>query len=178
IIDNGLSEKGLLSALVDDEGHPMQTTPVIEKGVLKSYLFDSYNANQVDLASTGNGIRRDARDAQGAFSNPVRCMASTLEIPAGSQDLDSIISEVKRGVYVEHFAWPQVDSMAGVFSNEIRNAQLIEDGELTAKIKYALLVGNLYEALQKEVQFASDLEVHDKRVMPSFAISGTEIVGQ
>jgi PmbA protein len=178
IADNGLSEKGLLSALVDDEGTPMQTTPILDKGVLKSYLYDSYNAAQVGLSSTGNGIRRNSRDAQGSFSSPVRCASTTLEIPASTKSVDDIIGEVKRGVYIEHFAWPQVDPLAGTFSNEIRNAQLIENGELTTKIKYALLVGNLYEAIQREVVFGSDLEVHDNRVMPTIAISGTEIVGQ
>jgi PmbA protein len=178
IADNGLSAKGLLSAVVDDEGTPMQTTPILDKGVLKSYLYDSYNAAQVDLASTGNGIRRSSRDAQGSFSSPVRCRSTTLEIPASTKSIGDIIGEVKRGVYIEHFAWPQVDPLAGTFSNEIRNAQLIENGELTTKIKYALLVGNLYEAIQREVVFGSDLEVHDNRVMPTIAISGTEIVGQ
>ena len=178
IADNGLSEKGLLSAMVDDEGTPMQNTSIIDKGVLKSYLYDSYNAAQVDLKSTGNGIRRDPRDAQGSFSSPVRCRTTTLEVPNGKKSVDDIIGGVERGVYIEHFAWPQVDPMAGTFSNEIRNAQLIENGELTTKIKYALLVGNLYEAIQREVVFGSDLEVHNNRVMPTIAISGTEIVGQ
>lgn len=178
VVDNGLSEKGLLSALVDDEGTPMQKTSVIEKGVLKSYLYDSYNAAQVDLKSTGNGIRRDSRDAHGSFSSPVRCRSTTLEVPAGAKSVDDIIGEVKRGVYIEHFAWPQVEPLTGTFSNEIRNAQLIENGELTTKIKYTLLVGNLFESIQSEVVFGSDLEVHDNRVMPTIAISGTEIVGQ
>ncbi|MFW9888150.1 MAG: TldD/PmbA family protein [Candidatus Thorarchaeota archaeon] len=184
IADNGLSEKGLLSAVVDDEGTPMQTTSIIEKGVLKSYLYDSYNAAQVDLKSTGNGIRRDPRDAQGSFSSPVRCGSTTLEVLSGIKSVEDIISEVKRGVYIEHFAWPQVDSLAGTFSNEIRNAQLIENGELTAKIKYALLVGNLFESFSQEVVFGSDLEVHGVFgnpcccVLPTMAITGTEIVGQ
>ncbi len=178
ISDNGLSELGLLSALVDDEGTPMQSTSIIEKGVLKSYLYDSYNANMVELKSTGNGIRRGSRDAQGSFSTPAACATTTLEVPKGSKSFDKAISEIDKGVYVEHFAWPQVDPMTGAFSNEIRNGQLIENGELTTKIKYALLVGNLYEALTREVVFTSELEVHGKRVMPTMAISGAEIVGQ
>ncbi|MFQ5833590.1 MAG: TldD/PmbA family protein [Candidatus Thorarchaeota archaeon] len=178
VIDNGLSELGLLSAAVDDEGVPMQSTTIIEKGVLKSYIFDSYNARQVGLKSTGNGMRRNPRDAQGSFVMPTSCGPTTLEIPAGTKTIDDIISEVKRGVYVEHFAWPQVDPLSGAFSNEMRNAQLIENGELTTKIKYALLVGNLYEAIGRELVFGSELEVHSRYVMPAIAMSGIEIVGQ
>jgi predicted Zn-dependent protease len=167
-----------MSAAVDDEGVPMQTTTIIEKGVLKSYVFDSYNAAQVDLESTGNGLRRDSRDAQGAFTAPTGCSPTTLEIPAGSKTVDEIVSEVDRGVYVEHFAWPQVDPLSGAFSNEMRNAQLIENGELTTKIRYSLLVGNLFEAIGRELMIGSDLQVNSKYVMPTIALSGIEIVGQ
>ncbi|MFW9804812.1 MAG: TldD/PmbA family protein [Candidatus Thorarchaeota archaeon] len=182
--DNGLSEMGLLSALVDDEGTPMKETPIIEKGVLKSYLYDSYNAAQIDLQSTGNGIRRDPRETQSAFARSTRCNATTIEISPGNKSIEDIIGEIKKGIYIEHFAYPQVDTMAGTFSNEIRNAQLIEDGELTKKIKYALLVGNLFEALNREVILGSDLEVHGVFdppcccVLPTMAISGIELVGQ
>ncbi len=178
IVDNGLSELGLLSAAVDDEGVPMQNTKIIEKGVLKSYIFDSYNAEQVGLKSTGNGMRRNPRDAQGSFMMPTGCGPTTLEIPEGTKTIDDIIGEVKRGVYVEHFAWPQVDPLSGAFSNEMRNAQLIENGELTTKIKYGLLVGNLFEAIGRELVIGSELEVHSRHVMPAIAMSGIEIVGQ
>jgi predicted Zn-dependent protease len=55
---------------------------------------------------------------------------------------------------------------------------LIEKGEITKQVKYALLVGNLYESIQKEVMFASDHQVNSKRFMPTMAFAGLEIVGQ
>ncbi|MFW9851099.1 MAG: metallopeptidase TldD-related protein, partial [Candidatus Thorarchaeota archaeon] len=178
VADNGRSELGLMSAVIDDEGVPTMKTQVIEKGVLKSYIFDSYNANQLGLNSTGNGIRRGGRDAHGAFTGMVSCRPTTLEIPPGSKTVDEIISEVKRGVYIEHFAWPQVEALSGAFSNEIRNARVIQNGELKDQIKFALLVGNLYESIKKEMFFGADAEVHGTRVMPTYSIAGTELVGQ
>jgi predicted Zn-dependent protease len=71
-----------------------------------------------------------------------------------------------------------VDPYSGAFSNEIRNASLIENGELTGKVKYALLVGNMYESLMKGLMIGSDLEVNNCCVMPTIAFAGTEIVGQ
>jgi PmbA protein len=178
IVDNGRSEKGLLSSLVDDEGVPTQKTQIIEKGVLKSYFFDSYNAHQLELQSTGNGIRRIARDLAGRFAAPAVSAGTTMEVKPSTKSVDDIIGEIKRGVYVEHFAWPIVDPMSGTFSNEIRNARIIENGELGAPIKYALWVGNLYESFKGDVMVANDLEVHDKRIVPTVAFPGTEIVGQ
>ncbi|MHA1136668.1 MAG: TldD/PmbA family protein [Candidatus Thorarchaeota archaeon] len=178
IIDNGLSEKGLLGSIVDDEGVPTQKTQIIENGVLKSYFFDSYNANQLEMQSTGNGIRRIARDLAGRFTAPAVCAGTTMEVKPSSKSVDDIIGEIKKGVYVEHFAWPIVDPMSGAFSDEIRNARLIENGELGEPIKYALWVGNLYESLKGNVMVANDPEVHDKRVIPTIAFPSTEIVGQ
>ncbi|MGY5876647.1 MAG: TldD/PmbA family protein [Candidatus Thorarchaeota archaeon] len=178
LIDNGLSELGLLSSPVDDEGVPSQKTSLIEKGILKSYFYDSYNAAQVDLDATGNGIRRLPREAHGRFAIGTKCRVTTLEIPTKGKPLENVISTIKKGVYIEHFAWPQVDPISGSFSNEIRNARLIENGELSDQIKYALLVGNLYESLQKEILIGSDIQVNSGYVMPSLGFSGVELVGQ
>ncbi|MFW9960277.1 MAG: TldD/PmbA family protein [Candidatus Thorarchaeota archaeon] len=178
IIDNGLSEKGLLGSIVDDEGVPSQKTSILEKGVLQSYIFDSYNANQLEMQSTGNGLRRVARDLAGRFSSPAVCAGTTMEVKPSSKSVDDIIGEIKRGIYVEHFAWPIVDPLSGTFSNEIRNARIIENGELGESIKYALWVGNLYESIKGDVLIANDPEIHDKRVMPTMAFPNTEIIGQ
>jgi PmbA protein len=178
IVDNGLSDRGLLSGVVDDEGVPTQRTTILDKGVLQSYLFDSYNANQLDLASTGNGMRRTARELAGRFSIPSTCAGTTMEVKPGSKSVDDIISEIKQGVYIEHFAYPLVDPLSGTFSNEIRNARIIKDGELGEPIKHVLWVGNLYESIKGNVLIANDPEVHDKRVIPTIAFPNTEIVGQ
>jgi len=178
VIDNGLSETGMLSSVVDDEGTPSQRTLLIDKGELKSYFFDSYNASLEGLSSTGNGIRRDPRECLGRFSSPATCRLTTLEVRPGKQSLDDIIHETRKGVYIEHLAWPQVDPTSGTFSNEVRSASLIENGEITREIKHALLVGNLYESLKLETRLSSKAEVHNSCVIPSTAFSGLELVGQ
>ncbi|TXT57578.1 MAG: hypothetical protein BAJATHORv1_10280 [Candidatus Thorarchaeota archaeon] len=178
IVDNGLSETGLMSGIVDDEGIPRQSTPIISKGVLKSYFYDSYNAYQLDMEPTGNLTRHNARDAHGAFRSSGSCSVTNLEVEASSKSFDDLISSIDKGIYVEHFAWPQVDPMSGRFSNEIRNAQLIENGELTTKVKHALLVGNMYECLKKEILSTNEVEVHNRCVLPAIGFHGTEIIGQ
>jgi PmbA protein len=178
IYDNGLSEKGLLGSIVDDEGVPTQKTTIIEKGVLQSYLYDSYNANQVDLPPTGNAIRRIPREFAGRFAVAAVCAGTTMEIKPSSKSVDDLIGDIKRGIYIEHFAYPLVDTMTGAFSNEVRNARIIENGELGDQVKYALWVGNLFDSIKGDLQLANNLEVHDKKIVPSIAFPGTELVGQ
>jgi PmbA protein len=57
IIDDGQLPEGLWTQKIDGEGVPMQTTPLIEKGVLKTYLYDSYAAFREERASSGNAKR-------------------------------------------------------------------------------------------------------------------------
>ena len=45
----------------DDEGTPSQRTVLVEKGVLKNYLFDRFHAMKYDMQSTANGRRESFR---------------------------------------------------------------------------------------------------------------------
>jgi len=51
-------------------------------------------------------------------------------------------------------------------------------GELGDQIKYALWVGNLFDSIKGDLQVANNLEVHDKKIVPSIAFPKTELVGQ
>jgi len=46
VIDDGRLKGGLATQPVDGEGVPRQTTPLIVEGVLKTYLYDCYNAKK------------------------------------------------------------------------------------------------------------------------------------
>ncbi len=41
----------------DDEGVPTRRTAVIERGVLKSYLLNTYTARKLGMKTTGNASR-------------------------------------------------------------------------------------------------------------------------
>ncbi|RLG58743.1 hypothetical protein DRN86_05305 [Candidatus Geothermarchaeota archaeon] len=57
IIDDGTLNEGILSSPVDAEGVPTMRNVIIEKGILKNYLYDSYTANREGVKSTGNAFR-------------------------------------------------------------------------------------------------------------------------
>ena len=57
IYDDGLFPGGLRTWAFDGEGVPHQKTAVIEKGVLRSFLYDSYSAKKEGKESTGNAGR-------------------------------------------------------------------------------------------------------------------------
>ena len=57
IYDDGLFAGGLRTGVFDGEGVPHQKTAVIEKGVLRNFLYDNYSAKKDGKESTGNASR-------------------------------------------------------------------------------------------------------------------------
>ncbi|MEQ9715615.1 MAG: TldD/PmbA family protein [Candidatus Asgardarchaeum sp.] len=177
IIDNPFLPEGPRSSLFDDEGVPTKKKAIIEKGVLKSYLFDSYNAYIANVEPTGNGFRIDTRTIETAHQNPTYCRPSNLEILPTSKTLDDLISEIKFGVLIEKFAAPMADPYTGNFGLEVRSAILIENGELTQPIRHALLTGNFYEGLKNISGIANDSRLIENVKTPSIRFEGFQLVG-
>ncbi len=57
LIDDGTIPGLFGSSPFDDEGVPTRRTPVIERGVLKNYLLNTYTARKLDMKTTGNASR-------------------------------------------------------------------------------------------------------------------------
>lgn len=177
VIDDGRLKGGLRSSLADDEGVPTSRKFIIERGVLKNYLFDSYNANIFGVESTGNGFRRGITSIEDSHTRTPNCSSSNVIIEAGEKSLDSLISETEKGVLIYKFAYPQADPITGNFSLEIRNAVLIENGSLSKSIKHALFVGNMYEALKNITGIGNKLYNYENYLVPYIRFGGLQIVG-
>jgi len=177
VVDDGRLKGGLRSALADDEGVPTSRKFIIERGLLKSYLFDSYNANISGVESTGNGFRRGVTSVEDAHTRIANCGSSNIVIEAGEKSLDSLISEIEKGVIIYKFAYPQADPITGNFGLEVRNAILIENGSLSKPIKHALLTGNMYEALKNITGIGSKQYNYENYLIPYIRFSGLQLVG-
>ena len=177
VIDDGRISGGLRSALADDEGVPTTRKFIIEKGILKSYLFDSYNAGIFGTESTGNGFRRGITSVEESHVRPVNCTASNVIILPGNKSFDTLIEEIDKGVLIRKFAYPQVDPISGNFGLEIRNAVLIKDGSLDRPIKHALLTGNMYMALTRITGIGDKLYNVENFRLPYIRFMGLQLVG-
>ncbi|MHA1617343.1 MAG: TldD/PmbA family protein [Candidatus Njordarchaeales archaeon] len=177
VIDDGRLPGGLRSALADDEGVPTTKKPIIESGILKNYLFDTYNAGIAGTKSTGNGFRRGVTSIEDAHTRPVSCEASNVIIQAGNKDLQDLISETDEGVLIYKFAYPQVDPISGNFGLEVRNAVLIENGSAETAIKHAILAGNIYTALRNISGLGKQQYFIENFLVPYIRFSKLQLVG-
>lgn len=119
----------------DDEGTPSQHTLFIEKGVLKSYLYDRHEAMKDAVASTGNGRRQSFRNV------PIPRMSNTY-IEPGDMTHEDIISSTNKGLYAAKMGGGQVDPATGDFVFAVSEGCLIEGGKLGQAVRGATLIGN------------------------------------
>src|SRR5215469_11031511 len=154
VIDNGTMPWRRGSLNVDDEGQPTQNTVLIENGVLKGYLSDKLSARLMGMADTGNGRRESYEHI------PMPRMTNTYML-AGEDHPQDIIRSVKRGVYAVNFGGGQVDITNGKFVFSASEAYMIEDGQITAPIKGATLIGNGPDVLTRVSMVGDDLNLDE-----------------
>jgi len=166
--DDGTLAGGISSGPFDDEGTPTQKTAVIENGVLKSYLYDSYTAGKDGVKSTGNGYRY-------SYSSAPSVDLSNFMIQFPQSD---IIAETKKGIYINTVIGAHTaNEISGDFSVEGRNAFLIENGEITAPVKSVMISGNIFDMLKKIDGAGKDVRSVGGIVTPSIRISEMSVIG-
>ncbi len=141
VIDDGTMANARGSLNVDDEGTQAQFKVLIERGVLKGYMYDSLNAKLMGQQSTGSGRRESFKHL------PMPRMTNTYLAP-GEDSHEDIIKGVGKGVYCANFGGGQVDITNGNFVFEVSEAYEIRGGKLGRPLKGVTLIGVGPEALK------------------------------
>ena len=177
ILDDPGDERGILSSSIDDEGTPTARKTIIEKGVLRQFIYDCYTATLEGAKSSGNGLRRNPIDAHGIYRTPLSISPINLVLVPGKKSRDSLISSIDDGILIERVAAPEVNPINGAFAMEVRCGSVIEKGDIIQTINHALLVGNMFEALMKVNDIANDATVVKSCIVPTVSIESLELIG-
>ncbi len=148
ILDDATMADGVASRPFDAEGVRSSSVVVVEKGVLKQYVCDSYAARRLNLKPTGNA----ARSYQG---NP-NVGSTNLSIKNGDTSPDDIIKSVKNGLYLDRVGGQGLNSTTGDFSMGA-NGRWIEDGEFTHAVQEITVAGNILKVLSNVKAVGNDL---------------------
>lgn len=138
--DDATNIKALGAASFDREGVEHRQNVVIEKGVLKKFLYNTYTARKDGVRSTGN--------AGGSTSSPPTVSTTNFVVKAGTSTLDRLVSEMKKGVLVSRFSG-NVNPISGDFSGVVKGGRLVENGTVQHAIKDVMVAGNVFEALHQ-----------------------------
>jgi len=152
ILDDGTLPEGLSTNTSDDEGIPMQRKVLIEKGVLKTYLYDTYTAYRENKQSTGNAKRNGYR------SQPSPSVTNLVFESTTSKKLEDLIREVDRGVLLRGEAMGShlINPLKGSMAITCLNALYIEGGEVKYPLEAITMSADYFEFLKKIDTVGSD----------------------
>jgi TldD protein len=152
VLDDGTIPDRRGSITVDDEGTPGAKNTLIEDGVLTGYMQDRQNARLMGVAPTGNGRRESHAHA------PMPRMTNTYML-SGDADPESIVADVKDGIYAVGFGGGQVDITNGKFVFSCTEAYRVENGKVGAPVKGATLIGDGATALKQIRAVGNDMKL-------------------
>jgi len=171
IIDDGTIDGKFASASYDDEGVPRRRNVLVEKGVLKGFVYDLKTAAQSGVESTGNASR-------GLF-NPPEPSFTNFVIQPGQTPLKDILSGIDEGIIVEDLLGiGQGNIISGAFSNPLALAFKIEKGEIVGRVKDLSIAGNIYDllknvaAVSKEAQWVYNTFYAPYILIPEMNVAG------
>jgi PmbA protein len=168
VYDDGRTAGGLGSRPFDGEGLATRKTTVVERGVLTSYLLDSYSGRKLGLASTGNASR-------GIGENPSVGPTNFYLVP-GTVSPTEIIRSVREGLYVTELIGFGVNMATGDYSRGAAGFW-IENGELAFPVEEITIAGNLKTMFADIELVGNDLEFRGRIASPTLKIREMTIAG-
>jgi PmbA protein len=160
ICDDGLMETGFSASPFDDEGVPMQRTPVFEGGVLKNFLTDLRTAQKLDLPLTGNGLKLKRLVASKELGKMPAPEITNWEMSGGDKPYAELLAGVKDGVIVDSIMGIMMGNLvAGDFSGNVALGFKVENGKIVGRVKDTMIAGNVYKLLKDNlVELSSEVE--------------------
>jgi PmbA protein len=169
VIDDPLIPKAPGSRPFDGEGLLSRRNVVVEKGVLKTYLMDTYAAKKLSMESTASASR--------GSSGGVGASTTNFVLQPGTISREQLLKDTQRGLYVTEMMGFGFNAVTGDFSRGA-SGFLIEDGELTQPVSEVTISLNLDEILQRIDAVADDLDLRTSTASPTFRVSAMTIAGK
>jgi len=169
VIDDGTIVGGFGTSPFDGEGIPTRRTVVIDRGVLKSYLLNTYTAKKLGLQTTANASR-------GLAGTPGIGPGNYFLQP-GPRTPQQIIADVAEGLYVTEFLGFGVNLVTGDYSRGA-SGMWISKGEFAYPVEEITVAGNLKDVFFNISEIANDLEFRGAVAAPTIRIDGMMVAGE
>ena len=151
LLDDPHSQIGLDSRPFDAEGVPTYTKPVIDQGVLKTFLHNLTTARKDNVQPTGNA-------AKNSIASPVAISGMNLHFAAGELSLEELMQQVGNGLYITSVQGLHsgANAVSGDFSLGAKGFK-VTDGKKAEAVEQITIAGNFFTLLQDIVALADDL---------------------
>jgi PmbA protein len=169
VVDDGTMPGGFGTSPFDSEGVPSRKTVVVENGVLKSYLLNTYTAKKLGLQTTGNASR-------GLAGTP-GIGPGNFSLRPGTKSAQEIIGDIKEGLFVTEFLGFGVNLVTGDFSRGA-SGLWIQNGEFAFPVEEITVAGNLKDMFFNISEIGNDLEFRSSIASPTLRINGMTVAGE
>lgn len=144
ILDDPFIEYGPRTSAFDNEGVARKVTPLIEKGVLRNFIYDLDTAGRAGVKPTGHGSTRNL---------------TNLVINPGNVPYETMLRNTSKGLLVNDFlGLGQGNPINGEFSVNVFLGYKIENGKLVGRVKDVMLAGNAFDALKDITAISKERE--------------------
>jgi PmbA protein len=152
----------------DGDGLPTRRTVVVERGVLKELLLNTYTGRKLNMKSNGKASR--------GLAGAPGIGGGNYFLEPGDLTQEQIVGDVKRGLFVLSTMGFGVNLVTGDFSQGA-SGLWIEDGELTHAVEEITIAGNLKDMFRNVSAIGKDLEFRGSGAVPTVRIEGMTVAG-
>jgi PmbA protein len=168
VYDDGRMVGGFGSRPFDGEGLATRKNTLVERGVLKSYLLDTYSGKKMGLPSTGNASRSVGESPSVGPTN--------FYLVPGMKSQQEIIGSIKEGLFVTELIGFGINMVTGDYSRGACGFW-IENGELAYPVEEITIAGNLKHMLKDIDVVGNDLVFRGRIASPTVKIAEMMVAG-
>jgi PmbA protein len=168
VIDDPLIPRAPGSRPFDGEGLASRRNLVVEKGMLRTYLCDSYSARKLGRESTASAAR-----GGGAGVGP---STSNFVLQPGTDSNEAIVKGTARGLYVIEMMGFGFNAVTGDFSRGAAGFW-IENGQLAYPVSEVTISLNVDELWQRIDAIGNDLDLRTATASPTLRVARMTVAG-
>jgi PmbA protein len=169
IVDDPFMPRAPGSRAYDGEGLLARRNVLVERGVLKTFLLDSYSARKLNRESTANASR--------GSSGGVGVGTSNLYLEPGTMTEQELLTGTERALYVTDMMGYGFNAVTGDFSRGA-SGFLVEKGERIFPVSEVTVSLNLDDMLQRIDAVARELELRTSTASPMLRVSRMMVAGK
>lgn len=167
VVDNPWIVRGAASRLIDGEGIPTRPMTLVERGVLKNYVLDTYTGKKLGLPSTRSAWRGLGSPSPGT---------SNMWMDNGEKTLDALIAETDEGLLVTDTFGGGANTVTGDYSQGAVGIW-IEKGQLAYPVDELTIASKLPTIWSTVDGLANDRHPGRSTSAPSFRVARMTVAG-
>ncbi|RYF09471.1 MAG: TldD/PmbA family protein [Deltaproteobacteria bacterium] len=169
VIDDPLLRRGSASTHFDGEGLPTSRKRLVDRGHLKTFLYDTYAARKAGVAPTANARRTfDSMPHAGAFN---------LSVEAGPDDPEEILRSAPRALVLTRGLGAGLNTVSGEYSRGA-NGLWVEQGEVVHPVQEVTVAGDFLAMLASIDRIGRDVVRRGSVAAPTLRVAEMTVSGR